>query len=346
MGWRGAAQPGARPPPFPSPLWAAWQPTRRGPAASARGHDAHARLVRVAVFGRRLCAWDPPGSRGKIAPCSSPPTSRCPFFSHLAQLALLASRPCKIVVATIVEVSSSSSSPFPSPFSPPFFSVARGVPQPRSAASIFPCVRGVARPALGHGATARGPPASPARSGVRSPSPCAQPGESAMARPLRARPLPSAWRRVARSPARSPGSTSARRGLRPASAWRRGVPGAAQRATRDSPACSPGSASARRGLCPASAWRRGVPVAARRSLPAQLVRGVPAARVRGAFATPGVARSRPLLDVECLLRLSSPAARSRQPARFARSDSLARVAGPSPARLHRLVRGTANPFAR
>jgi hypothetical protein len=61
------------------------------------------------------------------------------------------------------------------------------------------------------------PPASPAWSGVRSPSPCAQPGEFAVARPLRARPLPSAWRRVARSPARSPGPAS---GARP---WRRGA---------------------------------------------------------------------------------------------------------------------------
>jgi hypothetical protein len=348
MGWLGTAQP-LSPPRLGSfgwrgPTWRAaapLSPPRFGPLGSPLGAAQPPLRVgatrtpgwcRWVVFGRRLCAWDPPGSRGKIAPCSSPPTSRCPFFSHLAQLALLASRPCKIAVATIVEVSSSSSSPFPSPFSPPFFSVARGVPQPRSAASIFPCVRGVARPVLGHGATARGPSASPARSDVRSPSPCAQPGESVVARPLRARSLPSAWRRVARSPARSPGSASTCRGLRPASAWRRGVPGAALRATSDSPARSTGSASARRGLCPASAWRRDVPIAAwrARGRPAQPARAARPRRARcsrprrvrdpqrGAFAAP--ARRR--------VPLASQFARSTLTAAYAVcSQRLARARG-------------------
>jgi hypothetical protein len=161
VGWLGAAQPPSSPspwavrlarpslarsrPPFPSPLWAAWQPTRRGPAASARGRDVRVRLVRAGGF------WPPPLRAGparkpwKIASCSSPPIPQRPFFSHLTQLALLASRPCKIAAATIVEVSSSPSSPFPSPSSPLFFPVARGM--------------------------ARGPPVSPARSGVRSPRP-------------------------------------------------------------------------------------------------------------------------------------------------------------------------------
>jgi hypothetical protein len=143
VGWLGAAQPPSSPspwavrlarpslarscPPLPSPLWAAWQPTRRGPAASARGRNVRVRLVRAGG------CWPPPLRAGpawkpwKTVSCSSSPIPQRPFFSHLAQLALLASRPCKIAAATIVEVSSSPSSPFPSPSSPLFFPVARGV---------------------------------------------------------------------------------------------------------------------------------------------------------------------------------------------------------------------------
>eukprot|EP00267_Zea_mays_P046199 XP_020398550.1 uncharacterized protein LOC109941752 [Zea mays] len=207
----------------------------------------------------------------------------------------------------------------PSPAGPTWRARASARPNPGPRPRPPPCVRGVARPALDHGAAARGPPVSPARSGVRSPA---------------LRPVRRARRGTAPARPSAPFGVAARRA-------RRGPC-----ARRDSPARSPGSASARRGLRPALAWRRGVPVTARRSPPAQLIRGVPAARVRSAFATSGVARSRPLLDVECLLRLSSSVARSQQPARFACGDPLARVAGPSPTLLHRLVRGTANPFAR
>jgi hypothetical protein len=53
-----------------------------------------------------------------------------------------------------------------------------------------------------------------------------------VARPLRARPLPSAWRRVARSPARSLGPAS---GARP---WRRGIPALAWGALAPTPSPS------------------------------------------------------------------------------------------------------------
>jgi hypothetical protein len=211
-----------------------------------------------------------------------------------------------------------SAPPWPVRPDPPLGSTNRGGPMPSRGAANPARPRALVRrprsPVLG---TVAFGPASPARRPA-SPAPPASP------------PCP---RRLAC------GSGVARSRVRSARPRRRG----ARRPLRPKPC----PLRARRGLRPASARRRGVPVAARRGPLAQLVRGVPAARVRSALATSGVARSRPLLDVECLLRLSSSVARSQQHhVRFARDDPLARVAGPSPTRLHRLVRGTANPCAR
>jgi hypothetical protein len=302
----GAAQPSAQPPPFPLLALGRLAAHSARPSRLCAWGDAHARLVRAGGFGRCLCAWDSPGSRGKIAPCSSPPTSRCPFFSHLAQLALLASRPCKIAVASIVEVSSSSSSPLPFPFSPSLLlRRARRAPTP---------VRGLDLPLRARRGSVG---ARPWRDGAR---PARSPGSVRRPLPLALRPSRRARRGAA--PARPPAPPA-----RPA-------PVAACARPRRGGAACPGPARGARLAYPLPRLgqhpsRRGVPVAARRSLPAQLVRGVPAARVCGAFATPSVARSRPLLDVECILRLSSPAARSRQPARLARGDLCSTRGSPS-----------------
>jgi hypothetical protein len=95
-----------------------------------------------------------------------------------------------------------------------------------------------------------------------SPLPCAQPGEFAVARPLRARPLPSAWRRVARSPARSPDPAS---GARP---WRRGIPASARGALAPTPPPpSPSRPSGWRG--PARHARRGPGSALRAAMAAR-----------------------------------------------------------------------------
>eukprot|EP00267_Zea_mays_P047726 XP_020400213.1 uncharacterized protein LOC109942547 [Zea mays] len=213
-------------------------------------------------------------------------------------------------------------------------------PSPSSIASVWLARPGVAcppRPRLGlarsHGGSpARGRPGPSLRAASR-PRPQLAGAPPASPAPPTSLGLASAARPRARrgaAPARPPTPFGVRRGV-PGAAPARGarlacpLPWLGQRPSRPAPGLGV--------VCP---WP---PSAA-------CPRSSSAACPLLAFATPGVARSRPLLDVECLLRLSSSVARSQQPARFARGDSLARVAGPSPARLHRLVRGTANPFTR
>jgi hypothetical protein len=278
VGWLGAAQKPSSPspwairlarpslarsrPPFPSPLWAAWQPTQRGPAASARGRDVRVRLVRADGF------WPPPLRAGparkpwKIAPCSSPPIPQRPFFSHLAQLALLASRPCKIAAATIVEVSSSPSSPFPSPSSPLFFPVARGMAR---GPPVSPARSGVRspRPALGAASPlGRGPCASGLRRSAMGRGPCASGlRRSAMgARPLRARPpfpfFPaSVW--LACPPA-APGSPGTACPPQPRLGFARGRGGLPARG-RPGPSLARSLAWRRSSPAPNLAWRRSSP---------------------------------------------------------------------------------------
>eukprot|EP00267_Zea_mays_P051775 XP_020404768.1 vegetative cell wall protein gp1-like [Zea mays] len=257
--------------------------------------------------------------------------------------------------------------PWPVRPDPPLGSTSHGGPAP-SRGAMNPAPPARARPPASptrarHGGARPGSPASPAppasppwprrlargsgvaRSRVRSPQPpppSRPSGRRGVPAAAPARPCTQPWR-LARpwsarpQPARDFAASSAARRRAPASP--------APPASLALPPARPSRPAPGLGV---AAWRaRGRPAQpARRSPPAQLVHGVPAARVRSAFATSGVARSRPPLNVECLLRLSSSVARSQQHVRFARGDPLARVAGPSPTRLHRLVRGTANPCAR
>eukprot|EP00267_Zea_mays_P048508 XP_020401079.1 uncharacterized protein LOC109942924 [Zea mays] len=149
-----------------------------------------------------------------------------------------------------------------------------------------------------------------------------------------------------------------RLGQRPASAWRRGVPGAAPHAARPAPVATwrarGGPARPLRRLCaraapPDAACPRSSPAAC--SLLASATRRGP---LRGAFTAPARRRvplasqfARSTLTAACAACSWRPAQRMAAHLRRAHSsDSLACVAGPSPARLHRPVRGTANPFVR
>jgi hypothetical protein len=365
LGRFSCARPNLAPfPPLSRPLsWAGWpacgparrlaRPSRPPPRAAHRPADSRPSRLAACTHPSRACALSNrsaaaafpvgPACKPVVAPCSSPPSHDLAFFSlSLAQIA----HPDPLLLAqnrrrrrSPPAVSPSLPSPLLSPLPP--LSPSSSAPSPRPWR---------ARPGLGSPATAS-PASRPGPSAPTLPStrPAVAARRSRAAR--RIPPRPCALVRRPRSPvlgtvALGPASPA----RRPASPVPRASPPWPRRLACGSSApcvpspvpCAPVAACARprRGgvACP---WPPG---AAR---PRALVRGVPAARVRSALATSGVARSRPPLDVECLLRLSSSVARSqKQHVRFARGDPLARVAGPSPTRLHRLVRGTANPCAR
>jgi hypothetical protein len=302
----GAAQPGAQPPPFPLPALG------RLAAHSARPSClcAWARRARPAGAGGRF--WPPPL---RVGPARKPWKNRPLFISSNLTVSVFlsprAARPsCLTPVQNRRRVDRRGELVlvFPLPFS--FFPSlllrrARRAPTP---------VCGLDLPLRARRGSAGN---RPWRDGAR---PARSPGSVRRPLPLALRPSRRARRGAA--PARPPAPPA-----RPA-------PVAACARPRRGGAACPGPARGARLAYPLPRLgqhpsRRGVPVAARRSLPAQLVRGVPAARVCGAFATPSVARSRPLLDVECILRLSSPAARSRQPARLARGDLCSTRGSPS-----------------
>jgi hypothetical protein len=129
----GVAQPGSLP--------RRMRPTGRlahGPAAPTACPASVARVCVGQLPSRRRHRWGPPVG-AQAAPCSSPPTPTTPaflsprvarpFLPHAHAKPPCARRPAGR--SGFAEVSSSPSSPFPSPFPPPFFSITRGVPQPR-----------------------------------------------------------------------------------------------------------------------------------------------------------------------------------------------------------------------
>jgi hypothetical protein len=294
----GPAQPGAQPSPFPLP--------------------ALGRLVAHSARPSRLCAWArrarPAGAGGRFLAAASARGTRPEavenrplfFSSNSAESVFLSPRAARPSCLAPVQDRHRDDRrgelvpvfPRPLPFFPPlFFPVARGVFQPRSAASIFPCVRAAWR----DGARPARLPGSVRRS---LPSPCAQRGEPVVARPLRVRPpalghggaaparlprpppppspRPSGWPGPVRRARQRPPARPARRACRsPGSALRAAVaacppvvdPAPALRATRRGgaarlpPAWRGGAAR----LPPARPWRRSLPapsLAWRRSSPA------------------------------------------------------------------------------
>jgi hypothetical protein len=178
----GAAQPGAQPSPFPLP--------------------ALGRLAAHSARPSRLCAWAqrarPAGAGGRFLAAASARRTRPEavenrplfFSSNPAASIFLSPRAARPSCLAPVQDRRRDDRrgelvpvfPLPFPFFPPlFFPVARGVFQPRSAASIFPCVRAAWR----DGARPARLPGSVRRS---LPSPYAQRGEPVVARPLRVRP--------------------------------------------------------------------------------------------------------------------------------------------------------------
>jgi hypothetical protein len=160
----GAAQSG---PLFPRARLTGW--LARGPAAPTACPASVARVRAGQLPSPCRHRWGPHVG-AQAAPWTSPPTPRCPLFSHLAQLARSCltptqnrrradrrAPPCARRPAGrsgFAEVSSSPSSPFPSPFPLPSSPLRAACPNP-GAASTSPCSRGVphaaARPACVHG---------------------------------------------------------------------------------------------------------------------------------------------------------------------------------------------------
>jgi hypothetical protein len=271
----GAAQPGAQPSPFPLP--------------------ALGRLAAHSARPSRLCAWArrarPAGAGGRFLAAASARGTRPEavenrplfFSSNPAASVFLSPRAARPSCLAPVQDRRRDDRrgelvpvfPLPFPFFPPlFFPVARGVFQPRSAASIFPCVRAAWR----DGARPARLPGSVRRS---LPSPYAQRGEPVVARPLRVRPpalghggaaparlprppLPSfpasVWlaRPGAACPPAALGSPSAACPPQPRLGFARGRGGLPARG-RPGPSLARDSAWRRSSPAPSLAWRRSSP---------------------------------------------------------------------------------------
>jgi hypothetical protein len=176
LGWRAAQPPNGSPAPFACARGAVAQPPpplRVGPACKPRGH-----LLFIPY------PYDTPFLSPHCSRRSKPPPSH-PFVRPRATVSPISSSslvpPLSLVCGWRGRDARRPRRPrHPRPrrrFAPARLGLdaaatpasARPNPGPRPRPS--PCVRGVARPALGHGAAARGPPVSSARSGVRSPRP-------------------------------------------------------------------------------------------------------------------------------------------------------------------------------